>query len=88
MKHASAATLDRIDGLLGAIRVLGELKEKSRGVFYLKSQAFLHFQEEDGVIYADVRIAGPDFDRVCIKTAADERSLLAKIRRRLSSKKS
>ena len=40
MKHAGAAALDRLEGLLAAARASGALKEKGRGVFYLKSRAF------------------------------------------------
>ncbi len=34
-----------------------ELKEKSRGVFYRKSKATLHFHEDPAGLFADMRIA-------------------------------
>ncbi len=85
MKHATAESLDRIDALLEEIRSVGGIKEKTRGVFYLKSRAFLHFHEDDGITYADVRLSGSDFDRFCLKTLTDRRRLLAAIRKHLST---
>lgn len=46
MKHATAASLDRLEALLTAIRAQAVLMEKSRGVFYLRSPAMLHFHED------------------------------------------
>ena len=43
MKHATAGALDRLEPLLAKVRRHGGLKEKSRGVFYFKSKAVLHF---------------------------------------------
>jgi hypothetical protein len=64
MKHASAAALDQIDPLIARIRALPGLKEKSRGVFYLKSRAFLHVHEDTKGLFADVRAAdGKGFER-------------------------
>jgi hypothetical protein len=69
MKHAGAAALDQIDPLIARIRALPGLKEKSRGVFYLKSRAFLHFHEDPKGLFADVRTAdGKDFDRIQVDT--------------------
>jgi hypothetical protein len=84
MKHATPESLDRIDELLEKIRSFDRLKEKTRGVFYLKSQAFLHFHEDDGTMYADVRLKGPDFDRFRLKAAADQRRLVSIIRQHLA----
>jgi hypothetical protein len=81
MKHATSASLDRINALLDEIRGFDELREKSRGVFYLKSRAFLHFHEDDETMYADVRLSGPDFDRFCLKASSDRRRLVSAIRR-------
>ena len=64
MKHAGAAALDQIDPMIARLRALPGLKEKSRGVFYLKSRAFLHFHEDPKGLFADVRTAdGKDFER-------------------------
>ncbi len=70
MKHATAAALDRLEPLIERVRSLGGLKEKSRGVFYFKSKAFLHFHEDPAGDFADIRAGdGPDFDRVRVDEA-------------------
>ena len=64
MKHAGAEALNQLEPLIGRVRALPGLKEKSRGVFYLKSRAFLHFHEDPKGLFADVRTAdGKDFER-------------------------
>ena len=84
MKHATAESLHRIEPLLVRIRKFEALKEKVRGVFYFKSRAFLHFHEDKGSMYADVRLSGLDFERFCIDSAAGQNRLLSKIRAQLS----
>jgi len=80
MRHARPEDLDRLDGLLTALRAL-ELAERSRGVFYRRSRAFLHFHEDAGGLFADVR-GDADFDRFEVTTAAQRRAFLAEVRRR------
>src|SRR4051812_40918040 len=70
MKHASSTALDGLEPLLVEIRTLAGLKETSRGVFYLKSRAFLHFHEDPKGLFADVRdAAGRDFERIDVTEA-------------------
>ena len=79
MKHAGAAALDGIEPLLGKIRAAGVLREKSRGRFYLKARAYLHFHEDPAGMFADIRaMDGKDFDRLKLDRAA-EREILARI---------
>ena len=80
MKHAGAAALDRLEPLLQQIRAPpGTLKEKSRGIFYLKSRAYLHFHEDPAGMFADIRAAdGKDFDRLKLDPGA-EADILARI---------
>ena len=79
MKHAGAAVLDQLEPLLGRIRACGGLKEKSRGIFYLKSRAYLHFHEDPAGVFVDIRAAdGKDFDRMKLDPAA-ETEILARI---------
>jgi hypothetical protein len=69
-----------LEPLLQRIRACGGLREKSRGIFYLKSRAYLHFHEDAAGIFADVRaIDGKDFDRLKLD-AAVEAELLARIK--------
>ena len=77
MKHAGAAALDQLEPLLAEIRTIAGLKEKSRGVFYRNSRAFLHFHEDPSGLFADVRTAdGSDFERLKVDDAAGARSLV------------
>jgi hypothetical protein len=85
MKHAGPAALDSIEPLLAQVRQAGALKEKSRGVFYLKSKAFLHFHEDPAGMFADIRTAdGRDFDRLKIDGPGGAQELLARVRAALS----
>jgi hypothetical protein len=79
MKHAGDATLDEIAGLLEGLRKHQALKEKKRGVFYLKSAAFLHFHEDPEGIFADVR-ADTGWERLPVNTKAQRRAFLARVR--------
>jgi len=64
MKHAGVTTLDQLEPLIERLRAIPALKEKSRGVFYLKSRAFLHFHEDPKGLFADIRtVDGKDFER-------------------------
>jgi hypothetical protein len=83
MKHASPAALDALDPLLAELRALPGLLEKSRGVFYRRSRAFLHFHEDPKGLFADVRDPGGlDFERIDVTEDAGRRKLLALARER------
>jgi hypothetical protein len=85
MRHARDQDLDRIEDLLAQVRTLPGLKEKKRGVFYLKSKGFLHFHEDPAGMFAD--LSGPDgkgFDRVDVTQAAGQAELMALAKSRLS----
>lgn len=79
MKHATAAALDRLEPVLEELRRLDGLKEKSRGVFYRASKAFLHFHEDPAGLFADVRNAGGDFDRYRVETDAERAAFVAAV---------
>ena len=84
MKHATPAALDQLDALIAELRALPGLVEKSRGVFYRKSRAFLHFHEDPRGLFADVRDAeGRDFERIDVTQEAGRRALLAAAQARL-----
>ena len=84
MRHARADDLDRVDDLLGRLRAIEGLKEKSPGVFYRGPKAFLHFHEHDGEIICDARLDGVEFDRFNVTTVAAQRTLVKDVRRALT----
>ena len=63
MKHATATALDQLEPLLERLRKLDGLSERKRGIFYHRSKALLHFHEDPSGLYADIRLAGDDFER-------------------------
>jgi hypothetical protein len=75
MKHATTEALDRLEPLLARLRRHGELREKSRGVFYRRSRAALHFHEDPGGLFADLRTDG-DWRRFCVDTERERSNLL------------
>lgn len=76
MRHARPAALDQLEPLLARLRQIDGLRESARGVFYLRSKAFLHFHEDPAGLFADIRAAdGRDFDRVQVD-ADDARDAL------------
>ena len=81
VRHARADDLERIEPLLDELRALDGLIEKSRGAFYRKSQAFLHFHADGDDIYADVRLDPVTFERMRVTTKAEQRALVARYRR-------
>ena len=80
MKHAGPLALDRLEPLLARLRGFDALKERSRGVFYLRSRAFLHFHEDPAGLFADIRAADSrDFERVKVDDPAGEAALLNQV---------
>jgi hypothetical protein len=80
VRHARADALDQLEPLLVELRAIPELREKTRGTFYRGAKAFLHFHEDAAGLFADVRLAGPDFERVEVTSAAQQRRLLRTVR--------
>jgi hypothetical protein len=79
VRHARSDALDRLEPLLVRLRQVEALRERSRGVFYRGSKAFLHFHEDGDALFADVRF-GPDFERKDVTTAKAQDQLLRQIR--------
>jgi len=82
VKHAGSASLDTLADLLAAIRKNG-LKEPSRGVFYRKGKAWLHFHEDKAGLFADIRVNG-EWERFRVSEPDERVTLLALIDRNLS----
>lgn len=78
MRHARAEALDELEPFLERLRAVPGLVEKTRGVFYVRSKAFLHFHEDPSGMHADVRL-GPEFTRVRAETVEERDDLLARI---------
>lgn len=83
MKHATQGTLERIDDLLEQLRRLPGLKEKSRGAFYVKGGAFLHFHEDPAGLFADLKENG-DWVRYPVNTTVEKKRLVEQARMVLS----
>jgi hypothetical protein len=83
MKHAGAVALHGLSELLEQIRAREGIKEKSLGIFYRKSKAFLHFHEDPAGLFADLR-EGADFDRYAVNTKKEWKVLLTAIDRALA----
>jgi hypothetical protein len=58
MKHAGPDALDQLEPILAELRKLPELRERTRGAFYLGSVGFLHFHEDPAGFFADLKIDG------------------------------
>lgn len=86
MKHAGPAALDRLEPLLGKLRRIEGLKEKSRGVFYRGGKAFLHFHEDPLGLFADLRL-GDDFERFESTSAAQHKCLIKRVQDGLAAGK-
>jgi hypothetical protein len=69
-----------LSSLLAQLRELPDVREKSPGVFYRKSRAFLHFHEDPAGLFADVRLAG-EFERFEVTTVEQQRALLRRVQR-------
>jgi hypothetical protein len=84
VRHARDEDLDRIEPLLEQLRAVDGLTEKNRGVFYRRSRACLHFHADGDDTYADVRLAGDEFERVRATTKAEQKTLVTEVRRALT----
>ncbi len=84
MRHARDEALDALEPVLVQLRARPELTERSRGTFYRKSQAFLHFHEDPAGVFADVRLTPGDFTRMRVSTNAEQRAFMSAVRAALS----
>ena len=78
MRHASAASLDELEPLLAKLRAVPGLVERSRGVFYRRSRAFLHFHEDPAGLFADLRLDA-DFERFRVQDGGEQADLLRRV---------
>jgi hypothetical protein len=79
MRHAGAAALDRLDGLLQEVRRRHpQLKERKRGAFYRGGLGWLHFHEDSAGLFADLKSDG-EWTRFAVDTAAERKALLERL---------
>ncbi len=80
MRHAGETALDRLEPMLDRLRELDGITERKRGIFYRKSQAFLHFHEDDAGLFCDVRLArNADFERFPVTTFRQQQDVLKRV---------
>ena len=85
MKHAgSSNNAKELAELLAALRQRSVLREKSAGIFYVKSTPFLHFHEDPTGVFADVKLDRLNYSRYRVSTATEQAALLKKIDRCLA----
>ncbi len=84
MRHATPDDLDRMETLLAELRTIPQLRERKRGSFSRGSRAFLHFHEDEGDHFVDVKLSSR-FERMNITTPAERADFLARVRTTLLS---
>jgi hypothetical protein len=82
VRHATQDDLDRVEALLAELRKLAQLRERQRGNFSRGSRAFLHFHEDAGDLYVDVRLDSA-FQRMKVTSPSEQADLLSQVRRAL-----
>ncbi|MDQ6629962.1 MAG: hypothetical protein M3Z29_16180 [Pseudomonadota bacterium] len=83
MTRADAAALQALSPLLRQLREIKGVQEKSPGIFYARRDAFVHFHDENGVLFADLKKpGGAGFDRFAVATPAEQRKLVDEARLR------
>jgi hypothetical protein len=83
VRHATEEDLDRIEALLGELRGLSQLRERRRGYFSRGSRAFLHFHEDAGDLYVDVRLDST-FERIRVTSRSEQARFLSRAREALA----
>jgi hypothetical protein len=78
VRHATQEDLDRLKTLLFELRKLPQLRERKPGHFSLGSRALLHFHEDAGELYADVRLE-EDFERLRVTSPKEQAHLLSRV---------
>jgi hypothetical protein len=82
VRHATQQDLDRIEALLAELRRLSQLRERKRGYFSRGSRAFVHFHEDAGDLYVDVRL-GSKFERMKVTSRGEQADFLSRVQEAL-----
>lgn len=83
MKHAGKEALTKLNPLIERIRSNGGLKERSTGIFYKGSKAFLHFHEDPEGLFADLSVDG-DWERFAVTTTKEQEQFIKAVKNALS----
>jgi hypothetical protein len=84
MRHATQEDLDQLEALLAELRKLPQLRERRRGYFSRGHRAFLHFHEDSGDYYVDVKLDSK-FQRMMVTSSADQAHFLTRVNEALRS---
>ena len=84
MRHATQEDLDQVEALLVELRKLRQLRERKRGYFSRGPRAFLHFHEDAGDLYVDVRLDSA-FQRMKVTSRDEQADLLSQVREALQA---
>ncbi len=84
MRHATQEDLDQLEALLAELRKLPRLRERRRGYFSRGGRAFLHFHEDAGDYYVDVKFDGK-FQRMKVTSHSDQALSLTRVKEALRS---
>ncbi len=82
MRHATQEDLDQLETLLTSLRKLPQLRERRRGYFSRGDRAFLHFHEDAGDYYVDVKL-GSQFQRMKVTSRTDQAHFLTRVKEAL-----
>ena len=78
MRHATPDDLDHVEALLVELRKLPQLQERRRGYFSRGSRAFLHFHEDAGDLYVDVKLDS-QFERMRVTSRDEQADFLSQV---------
>jgi hypothetical protein len=78
VRHATEEDLDQLETLLIELRKLSQLRERKRGYFSVGGRAFLHFHEESGELYVDIKLKSK-FERIRVTSPQEQADLLARV---------
>ena len=84
VRHATQEDLDQIEKLLVELRKLSQLRERSRGYFSRADRAFVHFHEDAGELYVDVRL-GSKFQRMKVTSRIKQDEFLSRVKETLQT---
>jgi len=83
MARAGPEALKPLLPILRQLREIKGVEEVRPGVFNARRDAYIHFHDEDGTLFAELKKpGGAGFDRFALATPADQRRLVDEARLR------